>query len=317
MIGILFPDKKSAIAIGVSQKLQCKSSFLLKGLTYLLGVLMIQLKRDENDLKDFNSFCDYFISYKNVFSEHISPDLQKTIIEILLLNDVLKSDTNLLFSDSFEESEELEDQAFSRFLKNKILLIFISIVLIGSLVFYLIRSKSENTVNIDDTEEIIPIDSLNKLNDSLTQVAVDSTKLQSDSTVSLFWTNGKSFTIPKQSTIVSLHTFLTDSTVKDPITLNCFEVTFENESDQILSSKDYFFKRFSEGLQLNKDIKLEILTFSDKDSKSALKRGFFIKNRFVGEGISPKRISVVPSIAGISPDANVPLNAQVVFRVLK
>ncbi|MEY2793597.1 MAG: hypothetical protein RJA76_1589, partial [Bacteroidota bacterium] len=45
LIGILFPDKKSAIAIALSQKLQCKSSFALKGLTYLSGFLLLQMKR--------------------------------------------------------------------------------------------------------------------------------------------------------------------------------------------------------------------------------------------------------------------------------
>lgn len=317
LIGILFPDKKSALAIALSQKMQCKSSFFLKGLTFDLGIFVLQLKKEEESLKDFSTFCEHFISFKSVFADLISNDLQKSIIEILLLNDVLKTDNNLIFTDSFEESEELEVGRFSKFLNNKWLLIVAIAALLISLIIYFTAIKSDNTVSIDESEEIIPLDSLNKLNDSLTQVAVDSTKLLSDSTITLSWTPGKNFTIPKQSSLVSLHAFLNDSTAIDPLNLSSYEVSFNNETDQVAQSKEYFFKRFTEGLQVYKDVKIEIIAFSDKDSKSALKRGFFLKNRLVGEGLSPKRIAVVSSNAGINPDASIPLNNQVVIRVLK
>lgn len=316
-IGVLFPDKKSALAIGISQKMQCKSSFVLKGLTFLLGTLALELKKDQTKLSDFSTFCDYISDFKQHFYELIPSDVQHILIEILLLNDVLKSDTSFDFSGNLDVATDEEESKFSSFLNNKIVIAFVITFLVGGLVFYLLNYQQKNTVEIDETEEIIPIDSLNKLNDSLTQVAVDSTKLLSDSLVSIYWNVGKSFSIPKQSSILTLHAFLSDSTRKDPIQFTCFEVSFNNESDQLQHVKDYFFKRFTEGLQLYKDVKIEIVAFSGKDVKSAMKRGFYLKNRLVGEGISPKRISVLSSLEGATPDASIPLQSQVVFRILK
>lgn len=316
LIGVLFPDKKSAIAIGISQKMQCKSSLVLKGLTFVLGTLALQLKQEEEKIADFSSFCSYISSYKQQFSTLIFSDIQKIIIEILLLNDVLKSDSTFDFSVSLDEPEE-EESGFSGFVNSKIVIVLVVVLLLGGLGYYFTSFNQQNTVELDETDDIIPIDSLNKLNDSLTQVAVDSTKLLADSLVSLSWNSGKMFSVPRQSSIVTLHSFLSDSTNKEPIQLTSFEVSFDNESDQIIHSKDYFFKRFTEGLQLYKDVKIEIVAFSEKDSKSALKRGFYLKNRLVGEGVSPKRISVLPSISGVNPDASFPLQSQVVFRIIK
>lgn len=316
LIGVLFPDKKSAIAIGISQKMQCKSSLVLKGLTFVLGTLALQLKQEEEKIADFSSFCSYISSYKQQFSTLIFSDIQKIIIEILLLNDVLKSDSTFDFSVSLDEPEE-EESRFSGFVNSKIVIVLVVVLLLGGLGYYFTSFNQQNTVELDETDDIIPIDSLNKLNDSLTQVAVDSTKLLADSLVSLSWNSGKMFSVPRQSSIVTLHSFLSDSTNKEPIQLTSFEVSFDNESDQIIHSKDYFFKRFTEGLQLYKDVKIEIVAFSEKDSKSALKRGFYLKNRLVGEGVSPKRISVLPSISGVNPDASFPLQSQVVFRIIK
>lgn len=317
LIGILFPDKKSALAIGLSQKMKCKSSFFIKGLTYFLGVLVLELKKEESELNQFTSFCDYFLSFKAAFSELVSTDLQKSIIEILLLNDVLKSDFSLIYADTFEETEESKQNGLKNLLNRKNISIACGILFLVGLTFYLTVIRSDNTVVIEESEEIIPLDSLNKLNDSLTQVAVDSTKLLADSTVSLSWTAGKSFAVPKQSALVTLHTFLTDSTAKDPLVLTCYEISFDNETDQLAHAKDYFLKRFTEGLQVYKEAKIEIISFSEKDAKSAQKRGFYLKNRLVGEGLSPKRISVLPNSVGINPDASLPLHAQVVFKVLK
>jgi len=317
LIGILFPDKKSAIAIAVSQKMQCKSSFVLKGLTYILGTLVLQLKNEEDQLSDFSNFCQYISNYKQQFSELIPSDIQKIVMEILLLNDVLKSDTSFVFSESLDEPTDEDESKIIAFFNNKIVIVFVVLLLVGGLIYYFSNYQQKNSVAIDETDEIIPIDSLNKLNDSLTQVAVDSTKLMSDSLVTIFWHEGKSFTIPKQSAIVSLHSFLSDSTLKEPIQLTCFEISFDNESDQLIHTKDYFFKRFTEGLQLHKDARIEILAFSEKDVKSALKRGFYLKNRLVGEGLSPKRISVVSSIVGVKSDESIPLQSQVIFKIFK
>ncbi|MEY2792618.1 MAG: hypothetical protein RJA76_610, partial [Bacteroidota bacterium] len=314
---ILFPDKKSAIAIALSQKLQCKSSFALKGLTYLSGFLLLQMKRDEEELSDFPAFCEIYLGYKNVFHDLISSDLQKSIIEILLLNDVLKAEDSLIFADSFEESDELDQGIWVKFLNRKLILfISIAMILLSSIVYFT-QFRTSESIAISEEEEIIPLDSLTKLSDSLTQVAIDSSKLQSDSTKNLYWTIGKNFWVPKQSSIVQLHTFLTDSTAKEALILPCFEIAFNSENDQLTQTKEYFFKRFTEGFQIFKEVRLEIYAFSEKDSQSALKRGFLLKNRLVGEGLSPKRINVLPISGGISPDASIPLNAQVVFKVIK
>lgn len=317
MIGILFPDKKSAIAIHVSQKLQCKSSLVLKGLAYFLGVYAIELKQNEGNINEFNKYGEYILGYKGQFNELIATDLQKILIDILLLNDVLKSDGLAIFADSFEEAEENDQSILAKlFTKKNVVIVAVLVVLVG-ITLFLRFIQERQTVSVEDTEEIIPIDSLNKLNDSLVQAVVDSTKLASDSTVELSWTNGKKFLVPKQSAVVQLHTFLSDSTITDPLEITCYEIIFAPETDQVSQAKDYFFKRFAEGFQANQDARLEIISFSEKDLKSAMKRGFLLKNRLVGEGISPKRISIRQSNLDYKPDPSIPLNSQVIFRITK
>lgn len=314
LIGILFPDKKSALAIHVSQKFHCKSSFVLKGLSYVLGMVALELKKQEQDIEEFNAYCDFILSYKSDFNEIISNDLQKAFIDILLLSDVIKADGLSIFPDSFEEADDEESFVAKLFTKRNSIILLSLILLIGVTLFFRFIQK-ENTVSVDETEDIIPLDSLNKLNDSLIQAVVDSTKLASDSTLSLSWTEGKVFTLPKQSAIVLLHQYLTDSTATTPLDLPCFEITFQTESDQIGQVKEYFFRRFVEGFQAYPNSKIEIVAFSEKDSKSALKRGFMLKNRLVGEGLSPKRISILPANNDFKPDTSIPLNAQVIFRI--
>jgi len=146
---------------------------------------------------------------------------------------------------------------------------------------------------------------------------VDSAKLDSDSTQILAWPGGKDFVLPKQSAIVTLHSFLMDSTQTEKLLLPTYEFSFDNSNDQISTTKDYFFKRFVEGLQTHKNSKLEIFTFSDQGTKAALKRGFILKNRLVGEGLSPIRIEVKSGTLEVKPDNSIALNAQVVFRVSK
>jgi hypothetical protein len=48
----------------------------------------------------------------------------------------------------------------------------------------------------------------------------------------------------------------------------------------------------AEGLNKYKDVSLKILVQSGKDDRASLKRGFVIKNRLVGEGLSPARMEV-------------------------
>lgn len=317
MIGILFPDKKSALAIHISQKFYCKSSFVLKGLSYTLGMFALELKKQEEDIEEFNNYCDFILSFKGDFNEIIPADLQKALIDILLLSDVLKSDGLSLFTDSFEDAEESDDSFLAKLFTKKNSIILLVLVLLVGMTLFFRYIQNQNTVSVDETEDIIPLDSLNKLNDSLVKAVVDSTKLASDSTITLSWSEGKMFSIPKESSIVTLHEYLSDSTNTNALELPCYEITFQTETDQIGQVKDYFFKRFVEGFQVNPDAKLELITFSEKDTKSALKRGFLLKNRLVGEGVSPKRISIRTSNADFKPDASIPLNAQVIFRVTK
>ncbi|RVU26830.1 hypothetical protein EOJ36_02210 [Sandaracinomonas limnophila] len=316
VMGILFPDKKSALALQISQKLNCKSSVVMKGLAFFLGVLVIEFKKEEDTLSDFTAFCQNVIQSKSQFSDHISPEIQKVIIDILLLNDVLKVDLDSL-NTSNEDVEKYSETNFSAILSAKnIGIALVILIFVGISLFFLVRKSNEEEVSFE-SEEIIPLDSLNKLNDSLTQAVVDSAKLDSDSTQILAWPGGKDFVLPKQSAIVTLHSFLMDSTQTEKLLLPTYEFSFDNSNDQISTTKDYFFKRFVEGLQTNKNSKLEIFTFSDQGTKAALKRGFILKNRLVGEGLSPIRIEVKSGTLEVKPDNSIALNAQVVFRVSK
>jgi len=316
VMGILFPDKKSALALQISQKLNCKSSVVMKGLAFFLGVLVIEFKKEEDTLSDFTAFCQNVIQSKSQFSDHISPEIQKVIIDILLLNDVLKVDLDSL-NTSNDEVERYSESNLSAILSAKNIGIALAILLLtGISLFFLLRKSNEEEVSFE-SEDIIPLDSLNKLNDSLTQAVVDSAKLDSDSTQILAWPGGKDFVLPKQSAIVTLHSFLMDSTQTEKLLLPTYEFSFDNSNDQISTTKDYFFKRFVEGLQTHKNSKLEIFTFSDQGTKAALKRGFILKNRLVGEGLSPIRIEVKSGTLEVKPDNSIALNAQVVFRVSK
>lgn len=65
-------------------------------------------------------------------------------------------------------------------------------------------------------EEVIPIDSLNKLNDSLTQAVLDSNRIKNDSLFTLNWPDGTQYVVPKKSILVDLHAYLIDSTQTSP-----------------------------------------------------------------------------------------------------
>jgi hypothetical protein len=56
-----------------------------------------------------------------------------------------------------------------------------------------------------------------------------------------------------------------------------------------------------------------VVAFSDSDDKSAMKRGFIVKNRLVGEGLSQKRIEVGNATADYAPDPSFASSNQVMF----
>jgi hypothetical protein len=69
LIGILIPDKKSAIAMLISRELGCKSSSFLKGLSVVFGLYGFKLKEEDYDsLKDWKTFAEFFIIKKGDFS---------------------------------------------------------------------------------------------------------------------------------------------------------------------------------------------------------------------------------------------------------
>jgi hypothetical protein len=116
--------------------------------------------------------------------------------------------------------------------------------------------------------------------------------LRSDSLISLIWPKGTLFEVPKNSVVVGLHQYLSDSTQIDAIELEADEIQFNDQTDLLDKPVDYVFKRMAEGLNRYKDVSIKIVVNSDKDERSSLKRGFVLKNRFVGEGLSPARIEV-------------------------
>jgi hypothetical protein len=74
--------------------------------------------------------------------------------------------------------------------------------------------------------------------------------------------------------------------------LSATELVFNEKTDLLDRPVDYVFKRMAEGLNKYKDVTLKILVQSGKDDRASLKRGFVIKNRLVGEGLSPARMEV-------------------------
>ncbi len=296
MMGILIPDKKSAIAMLLSREMGAKSSAILKGLTVFFGLYGYRLKQEEYEaLKDWKAFGEYFLNLKQQFYVLCPTRIQLGVSEILLLSDILRVDTGALLTYSDEQEPLSEGGLFQNLTINTFVYMLIILVLGGGVIWHTAVRSTEEEETIAETEEIIPIDSLSKLNDSLTRAVLDSTKLRADSLTSLIWPKGTSFDVPKNSVIVALHHYLSDSTQTEPVELAANELVFNEQTDLLDKPVDYVFKRMAEGMNRYKEVSLKILVNSSKDERTSLKRGFVIKNRLVGEGLSPARIEVKAS----------------------
>jgi hypothetical protein len=286
-MGILLPDKKSAVATLLGGQLGAKSSTIIKGLTLSYALYGYRLKEFDYDaLRDFKSFGEFYQPSKNDFYVLAPTKIQVSLIDILVLKDILKGDSVV-----FEESFSPTDDSVKR---NNTLII--SLVLGGLLValvlFFVNRRSEEAPIDKEETSEIIPIDSLAKLNDSLTKAVVDSAKAKSDSLVSLAWPEGKPFQIPKESMIVAFHAYLTDSTVVTPLDLTCTELDFSDKTELLASPKTYLFKQIAAGMNKFKDVDVQVQVSSEKGPSTAKEHAYVLKNRLVGEGLNQKRITV-------------------------
>ena len=314
LIGILIPDKKSAIAMLISKELGCKSSSFLKGLSVVFGLYGFKLKEEDYDsLKDWKSFAEFFIIKKGDFSILCPSNLRFAISDILILSDVLKLDPEaLVYLTEDPERDEVKSK-YNLFDKKNLLYIVITLILGGFTLWYTVLRPKVDPEITSDLEEVIPIDSLNKLNDSLTKAVLDSNRIKNDSLFTLNWPDGTQSVVPKKSILVDLHAYLIDSTQTSPLELNCHELIFDENTDLLLKSTDYLFKQLSVQMNKSKNVDVQISAISDKDDKSSFKRGFAIKNRLVGEGLSFKKISVQASVES----ANSQANSQVKFIFTK
>ncbi|MHA8050045.1 hypothetical protein V7S79_02910 [Aquirufa sp. ROCK-SH2] len=321
LMGVLMPDKKSALATAMSQNLSCRSSFVLKGLSLVYAFYgEFLLEEYQTVLIDWKTYVEYFSNYKNsIFNGNVPEKVQKSINEILILSEIYKDSSSILsLSDDSDSSVNNQEERRPLLLQPIVIASLIISLLIASGLYFYFNNKSEDIDNSHvDVEEIIPMDSLNKLNDSLTKAVLDSNRIKNDSLVTLVWPKGKEFQVPQNSALVQIHPYLTDSSQVESLQVVCTEFSFNQETEQIIKAPDYFFKRFVEGLNNFKKVKLKLYTFSENGSASALKRGFMLKNRLVGEGLSPKRIEVFTTSNGIKADDSKPLNSQVVFEFQK
>ena len=104
--------------------------------------------------------------------------------------------------------------------------------------------------------------------------------------------------------MVDLHTYLMDSTQTSPLELICQELIFDENTDLLVKPMDYLFKQLSIQMNKSKIVDVQIAAISSKDDKSSFKRGFIIKNRLVGEGLSFKKISVKASVESVNNQAD-------------
>ena len=287
IMGILLPDKKSAIATLLGGQLGAKSSTIIKGLTLSYALYGYRLKEfDFEALRDFKSFGEFYQPYKNDFYSLSPSKIQVALIDILVLHDVLKGE-NIVFDDSFTTTEASKPRNYQ---------LIISLIAGGLLValtlFFLTRKGEEEVVDKEEIDQIIPIDSLNKLNDSLTKAVVDSAKASNDSLVSLVWPEGKPFQVPKKSIIVAFHAYVSDSTVVTPLDLACTELEFSDKTELLSTPKTYLFKQIAAGLNKFKEVDVQVQVASEKGSATAKEHAYVLKNRLVGEGLNPKRITV-------------------------
>ena len=288
MMGILLPDKKSAIATLLGGQLGAKSSTIIKGLTLSYALYGFRLKEfDFEALRDFKSFGDFYQPFKNDFYSLTPTKIHAALIDILVLNDVLKSDS-IVYEETFTVSEDSESRNY------KVIAGVVALVVLVALgLFFVFRSDNSDEITVkDDSDQIIPIDSLNKLNDSLTKAVVDSVKASSDSLVSLVWPEGKPFQVPKESIIVAFHAYVSDSTIVTPLELPCTELDFNEKTELLASPKTYLFKQIASGLNKFKEVDVQVQVASDKGATLAKEHAYVLKNRLVGEGLNPKRITV-------------------------
>ena len=298
MMSILVPDKKSAIAMQLSRELGCKSSSVLKGLTLFFGFYGYKLKQtDYPALKDWKAYSTFYLAMKSDFNVLCSVKIQYAISDILLLSDILKVDSLVVLAHS-EESEAGVDSAsnLAQRINLPMLMAILAVVILGGfVVWYTSFRTEEDPENLVETEEIIPIDSLAKLNDSLTQAVLDSNRIKADSLTTLVWPDGQPFAIAKSSVLIPVHRYLVDSTLQEASEFNVSELQFDNQSDLLMQPNDLVFKRLAEGLYKFKEVRVKWVVNSGKDERASLKRGFVLKNRLVGEGVSPARIEVKSS----------------------
>ena len=288
MMGILLPDKKSAIATLLGGQLGAKSSTIIKGLTLSYALYGFRLKEFDYDaLRDYKSFGEYYQPASSDFYTLAPAKIQVALIDVLVLNDVLKGDT-FVFDEPFVAADDRPARNYKL-----IAAVIVGIVVVAIGLFFVLRSGgTEEVVVKDDTDQIIPIDSLNKLNDSLTKAVVDSVKASSDSLVSLTWPDGKPFQVPKESIVVAFHAYVTDSTVVTPLELTCTELDFSDKTELLASPKTYLFKQITSGLNKFKEVDVQVQVASDKGVTIAKEHAYVLKNRLVGEGLNPKRITV-------------------------
>ncbi|MFD3407881.1 hypothetical protein SKC37_04380 [Aquirufa sp. HETE-83D] len=288
MMGILLPDKKSAIATLLGGQLGAKSSTIIKGLTLSYALYGYRLKEYDYDaLRDYKSFGEYYQPATSDFYALTPAKLQVALIDILVLNDVLKGDS-FVFDEPFVAADDRPARNYKL-----IASVIAGIVVVAIGLFFILRnSGSEEVVVKEDADQIIPIDSLNKLNDSLTKAVVDSAKVSNDSLVSLSWPEGKPFQVPKGSIVVAFHAYLSDSTVVTPLDLTCTELDFSDKTELLASPKTYLFKQIAAGMNKFKEVDLQVQVSSAKGGTVAKEHAYVLKNRLVGEGLNQKRITV-------------------------
>jgi hypothetical protein len=314
LIGILIPDKKSAIAMLISKELACKSSSFLKGLSVIFGLYGFKLKEEDYDsLKDWKSFAEFFIIKKSDFSILCPSNLRFAISDILLLSDVLKLDPEALVYLTEDPDRDEVKSKHTLLDKKNLFYIIITIILSGFTIWYTLFKPNREPEITTDMEEIIPVDSLNKLNDSLTKAVLDSNRIKNDSLVTLNWPDGTQNVVPKKSVLVDLHAYLIDSTQSSPLELICQELIFDENTDLLLKPTNYLFKQLSLSMNKSKNVDVQITAISNKNIKSSFKRGFIIKNRLVGEGLSFKKVDVQPSVERTGKQ----VNSQVKFVFIK
>ena len=288
MMGILLPDKKSAIATLLGGQLGAKSSTIIKGLTLSYALYGYRLKEFDYDaLRDYKSFGEYYLPATGDFYTLAPAKIQVALVDVLVLKDVLKGDT-FVFDEPFVAADDRPA------LNYKLIAgVIAGIILLSVGLFFALRNDgSEEVVDKEETDQIIPIDSLNKLNDSLTKAVVDSVKASNDSLVSLTWPEGKSFQVPKESLVVAFHAYVTDSTVVTPIELTCTELDFSDKTELLSSPKTYLFKQIASGMNKFKEVDVQVQVASEKGAIVAKEHAYVLKNRLVGEGLNQKRITV-------------------------